>query len=398
VSEITTFQGFFSYTHFDAEIDPDLVDALTTRLARSVTANLTNARFEIWRDVNNLRTGQRWDDRIGDAVRSSHVFLVLMTPKWFESDYCRKEYQIFQQAGHEVGVGEYVVPLLARKIDVQIKNFNPAQKAVYDDLSERQYKKTIGKEYRGLKESERDKLIGAIADDIEGMIERLRGKPAPPDGICRTPAPRRPKRTPEFAARALNVSDVDYVSAAEIAIEPHKGDERRGVFAHLGFVERLYVATERGRVEFSVRLAYLSLDDAGKGKLARNPEWERFSTNGSVCYVNLKAEPMAITVCISPEQGRSGLSDLPLPPADKNENLWSMPATVAPDTGIGEIDARLRVSFRADDLFVAGEDSRKPSATLGRKIASIVSVLAEKGELAGKSALSLRSVPVRERK
>lgn len=59
MTEIRTFQGFFSYANSDADIDPELIDALTVRLARSVTANLTNARFEIWRDVNNLRTGQR---------------------------------------------------------------------------------------------------------------------------------------------------------------------------------------------------------------------------------------------------------------------------------------------------------------------------------------------------
>ena len=395
VAEIEPFQGFFSYAHLDAEIDPDLVEALTTRLAMSVTGNLTNARFDIWRDVN-IRTGQRWDDRIGDAVRSSHVFLVLVTPKWFESDYCRKEYQIFQQASHEISVGEYVVPLLARKIESQIRNFNPDQKAIYDELFKRQYKKTISKEFRSLNESERKNLIDSIADDIEGMIERLRKKPSPSDRAYRMPATRQSKQVPEFGVRPLNFSDVDYVSAAEILVEPRKGHEPRGVFAHLGFVERLYVTTDTARVEFSVRLAYLSLGDAGTGKLARNPEWERFSTSGSVCYVNYKADPQAITVCISPEPGRTGLSDLPLPPAEK-ENFLSMPAIAAPDTDISRIRAHLRVSFRPDDLFVVGEDARKPSTAFGKKIAAIVSVLAGKNEKPGKSGLSCRNVPVRER-
>jgi hypothetical protein len=229
------------------------------------------------------------------------------------------------------------------------------------------------------------------------MIERVRKKPSPADRVYRTPSPRQSKRAPEFGVRPLNFTDVDYISAAEILVEPRKGDEPRGVFVHLGFVERLYVMTARGRAEFSIQLAYLSLGDAGTRKLARNPEWERFSTNESVCYVNYKADPEAITICISPKPGRTGLSDLPLPPAEK-ENFLSMPAIAAPDTDVSKIRAHLRVSFRPDDLFVVGEDSRKPSRKSEQTIAAIMSVLAGKSEIAGNSGLSVRNVPVRERK
>ena len=150
MAEIESFQGFFSYACHDADTDPKLVEALTIRLEKRVSGKLTNARFSIWRDANNLRTGDRWDHRIGDAVRASHVFIILLTPKWYESLYCRKEYQIFQEV--EVAlqtvedgfqVGEYVVPLLARPIDRQVENFDQAQKEVYDSLKTRQYKKAI---------------------------------------------------------------------------------------------------------------------------------------------------------------------------------------------------------------------------------------------------------------
>jgi hypothetical protein len=134
VAEIESFQGFFSYARHDADTDPKLVEALTKRLEKRVSGKLTNARFSIWQDVCNLRTGDRWDDRIDDAVRASHVFIILLTPKWYESPYCRKEYQIFQGVEVDFEVGEYVVPLLARPIDRQVENFDQAQKDVYDSL------------------------------------------------------------------------------------------------------------------------------------------------------------------------------------------------------------------------------------------------------------------------
>lgn len=132
MAEIETFQGFFSYARHDAETDPKLIEALTARLEQRVSGKLTNARFAIWQDVNDIRTGQRWDERIAEAARASHVFIVLMTPKWFESAYCRKEYQAFEEVEPEVG--EYVVPLLARPIDRQTENFDQAQKDVQDSL------------------------------------------------------------------------------------------------------------------------------------------------------------------------------------------------------------------------------------------------------------------------
>jgi hypothetical protein len=174
VAKIELFQGFFSYTHLDAELDPDLVEALTTRLEMRVTRKLTNASFSIWRDVDKIRTGQQWDERIGAAVRASQVFIVLMTPKWFERDYCRKEYRIFQEVEQGIAVGEHVVPLLAHAIKPQ--DFDQEQKATFDDLNRRQYKKTIATTFRKMTADQREIIVDEIADDIEGMIERLRGK------------------------------------------------------------------------------------------------------------------------------------------------------------------------------------------------------------------------------
>lgn len=176
------------------------------------------------------------------------------------------------------------------------------------------------------------------------------------------------------------------------------------MFAHLGFLERLYVQTKTdgagigfgARIEFSIRRAYLSIDSGRAGGLARNPDWAQFPTSGSVYYVIAKAAPHAITICINPQPGQTGLSDLPLPPAE-HENFLSMPAIVGPDTDIGSIRAELTVSLCPEGLFIAGDDARRPSASSARKIAAIVSVLASKCDAAGHSGLIRRDIPVRER-
>jgi formylglycine-generating enzyme required for sulfatase activity len=179
VAEKQKFQGFFSYAHLDGEIDPDLITALTTRLAQRVTRKIINAEFAIWRDLKNLRTGQRWDDRIGEAVRGSRVLVVLMTPKWFESAYCRKEYEVFKRVEDGLGVREFVVPILAHSIENQLQYFDPEQRATYDELNRRQYRKSIATTFLALTTDQREVLIDEIADDIENMIDRLRRKELP---------------------------------------------------------------------------------------------------------------------------------------------------------------------------------------------------------------------------
>lgn len=105
-----TFNGFFSYAHHDAEVDPNLITDFTTRLEGRVASRLTNARFAVWRDKRSLRTGERWNDKIEAELRCADVLIVLLTPRWIESEYCRKEYSVFEEIETSRAVGQYVAP------------------------------------------------------------------------------------------------------------------------------------------------------------------------------------------------------------------------------------------------------------------------------------------------
>src|SRR5262249_34377013 len=137
MSEHRTYRGFFSYSHHDAETDPGVVKAFTRFLEKRVNAKLANARFEIWRDEEGLRTGDKWSEKIEAQLRACDVLLVLLTPRWIESEYCRKEYTFFEQIESGRTVGEYVAPILARKIEKQEKHLTDEQKKVYERLKSR---------------------------------------------------------------------------------------------------------------------------------------------------------------------------------------------------------------------------------------------------------------------
>jgi TIR domain len=169
------FKGFFSYTHRDAEVDPHIVEAFSSELEKRVDAKLVNARFEIWRDKEKLQLGDYWDQRIGAAIDTSHIFIILLTPKWISSDYCRKEFEAFQKIEAARDSGGYIIPIYARDIERQAKFLEAEQKELLDHLKRIQYQQIIPKQFARLSNSERIELIEGVADPICDILDRLRG-------------------------------------------------------------------------------------------------------------------------------------------------------------------------------------------------------------------------------
>ena len=164
MAEPKLFKGFFSYAHDDAKTDPRLISELTTELERRVNAKLIAARFAIWCDKEQLRTGHRWDPRIEAELRDANVLIVLLTPRWIDSDYCRKEYAVFEET--EPSVGEYVAPILARPIEPQEKHFTTEQREIYSRIRHRQFFHAIATDFLKLSPARRNAEIEKIADDI----------------------------------------------------------------------------------------------------------------------------------------------------------------------------------------------------------------------------------------
>ena len=188
------FSAFFSYAHQDAKATPGWVEPMAVEIESRVTARLLNASLSVWRDKTHLRAGPRFDPAIERQVRASDILIVLFSPSWIESDYCRKEYEIFEQVEAACGGGEYVVPILLRPADDQLQHLKDEQQPVYDSLRNRQHFGKLAVGSRG-----RPAALEAIAGDIVRILEPRRGvlpgSPAPPSRAGRAatkPAPLAP--------------------------------------------------------------------------------------------------------------------------------------------------------------------------------------------------------------
>jgi hypothetical protein len=364
MSEPAIFRGFFSYAHHDAKTDPGLIVSFTKVLEDRINAKLTNARFKIWRDNTQLRLGGVWSSRIEEELRTADVLIVLLTPRWIESEHCRKEYLIFEgvEAGRDVG--EYVAPILIRTVEHQEKHFTPEQANVYARIRSRQFQKAIATDFIKMNDADRIELIDKIADDIEGMIERRRvltrqknyfdrAMPSEQLPVAQSQGHPfdRPLKTREFNPRAQNYEQVDFVRDAEIVLDRPTAAGQRDVLAHVGFVERLYVQGKRGRIEFGVRRAFVSMSSNKPSALSKIDQLKRLSDNQSAYYTTLHGAPDAITVCMDPCADSTSLSSLPLPPSE-NENFLSKIATGPRDLRAEQVSAELIISLNAEGLYL----------------------------------------------
>lgn len=391
--EQRTFQAFFSYAHHDEKTDRSVVEALTSELELRVNAKLVNARFRIWRDTDGLRLGANWDAKLEAEIRSSGMMIVLMTPRWIESDYCRREFLTFEETEASRPYGEFVAPLLARQMDDQKRYFTPDQQTVYHKLSGRQYYKVIATDFVKLTKPKRIEIVDNIADDIVGMIERLRQLPPTGEKPLRA---RSNSAARELDRRAMNFEEVGVVSSEDVVLGPTQEGKGRVVSAQISFHERLFVEGEQGRVEFSVRRAYLTISAKSGDRISQLDEFKDYAKSHGARYVIFDSRSNAVSVCMDPIPGQSGLAELALPPS-KGQNRLADIAAVEGGATPNQLTAELLIALSPDGLFLPDERKDRLTPAMRKKIAAIINVAACRDPFTFKSKRLHRVIEVRER-
>jgi hypothetical protein len=398
MAEIEKFSAFLSYAHHDNETDPELVDALTSELEKRVNAKLVNARLSIWRD-DSLRVGNLWDERISSQIRAAHIFIPLLSPQWVQSDYCRKEFEAFEDIEKSLAIGdyvpEYIAPILIRSLGAQEQRLTAAQSDIYARIMKRQYFRISAVDFLSTDPARRKVLIDKIADDIEGMIERRRSLK---DQVTPSPGPRRMPRTtnPVFEYKAYDYEKVDFVTNVEVLIDPAAKGQSRQVYAQVDFIERLYVQGTSAQIDFGICRAFLSIQNNGNGAISRMRSLRKENDPQNVEYVVLHDRPKAITLVMHPGEGRLALAELCLPP-EKGENYLSAVAIASPDVQAAKIEAELIVWLKPDAISIAGQKGKRPSIATQNKIRAIMEVAIKKDETVRQSGKFRRPVVVAQR-
>ena len=102
-----------SYAHEDAKAAGTFKAELETRLSISPAYE-----FDLWRDIEGIVAGERWDDAIRGAFGAADLGLLLMSPSFLASDYIADvELPIFVRGGARGIEGKRVVPFELKALD-----------------------------------------------------------------------------------------------------------------------------------------------------------------------------------------------------------------------------------------------------------------------------------------
>jgi hypothetical protein len=108
---MTDWNGFWSYVHADDEAEGGRI----ARLARDVASQFemrTGEKIRLFLDRDSIEWGDNWRDRIDEGLASVAFFIPVLTPRYFMSAECRREFTSFARRASDLGVKELLLPLL----------------------------------------------------------------------------------------------------------------------------------------------------------------------------------------------------------------------------------------------------------------------------------------------
>jgi hypothetical protein len=101
--------GFWSYVHDDNKNDGEAIVNLANRLMDEY-ALLSGESLRLFVD-RDLEWGDEWKRRIDEALQETTFFIPIITPRYFKSDECRREFIKFRTASEEFGVEQLLLPI-----------------------------------------------------------------------------------------------------------------------------------------------------------------------------------------------------------------------------------------------------------------------------------------------
>jgi hypothetical protein len=231
--------AFFSYARDDqrALADAKIVEGIARVLETQTHANLSEVSFTVWRDVENLRWGDQWRDKLLTIIPACDLFIPLVSPRWFASEFCQLEFQTFRSAGAE----RYSAILPINWRDAPANRLPAHLHGVHATLRDSQFADWTT--LADATQEDRDRIYRTAAKDLATKIHDLGliGRPQAPSAASSLGAP--------SSSVAHPVADDMPVVSGDLLIPSQGGG---GVMARLIVAELAEVVTARGSIVFSI--------------------------------------------------------------------------------------------------------------------------------------------------
>lgn len=129
----------------------------------------TGKPFNIFQDVDDIKPGDAWRNKLDRAIEAAQLFISILTPSFFESDFCRGEAEAFLGYEARSRREDLVLPIYL----IDTPKLDKADQRAADELAcrlhERQYDDWRPLRFKLRHQDTRpriDELPGAIASAI----------------------------------------------------------------------------------------------------------------------------------------------------------------------------------------------------------------------------------------
>lgn len=219
------YDAFLSYTRFDDQHDGEFISKLHLRLTEEIRAQ-TGKPFMIFKDVDNIRWGERWDSRIIKILNEVKFFIPIITPSFLTSDGCRDEFERFLEIEKRRGRDDLILPLYYITAQPIERPADEAQDPIVQLLLSRQLI-----DWRALRGANRARLNREVVGLAARMAERLEcyeANPPPTQSLSYNDDGHRPSLTQSrhgephhqrrlYRSWALKVSSLTAITIAALA-------------------------------------------------------------------------------------------------------------------------------------------------------------------------------------
>jgi|GEM_PF-4706704 hypothetical protein len=256
--------GFWSYSTADDRSSRGRLSRLRSLVAAEIEQQVgPKQNVYIFQDVDTIRAGFKWERQINDALAISSFVIPIITPRFFQSEWCCREIALFRETERRLGRDDLIFPIHYVDVD-HVDSTNPGDcqdRSVLELLRARQWADFRKFRHRNYQ----NENVGLFIESLVTAICTALRKPTYSD----LPRPRIPDQT--RAPVKVKVFDgklarEDNSDSPLRAAERDFDEWREPVIDHIG--EALSAEFRQGTNHSSVRNRLSALYDLLKGPIA----------------------------------------------------------------------------------------------------------------------------------
>lgn len=209
--------AFLSYVRSDDDHDGGQVTSLRELLEGEVKMQ-TGMAFPIFQDRNEILWGQRWKDRIEDSIFAATFLIPIVTPSYFRSQMCRKEFETFMLRERTLGVNSLILPIYYVTAKELHSEFPEGADIIADIIRSRNWADWRHNRFKSLKSAEVRQEISKLATTIDAAISELNAVKETSDRKATAEEPPRPVEQVESSRTGLR-SGGDSIAVEAVRVD-----------------------------------------------------------------------------------------------------------------------------------------------------------------------------------